>query len=134
MPSDTVATQAGSSLLLPLISTRHKRHAPTSLKPVEMAERGNVDVVLARHFKNGLACAGAHFLSVDLQCFDFNGVSLMPTPPRELHQRRRSSNVADAGRAALVHDVFDVLVLEVLAACSAPGWAPSARVRKGWSP
>ncbi len=33
MPSKTVVTQAGNSLLLPLISTTHRRHAPTSLRP-----------------------------------------------------------------------------------------------------
>ena len=35
-----------------------------------MAEGGNVDVVLPRHFQDGLAGAGAHFLAVDDQSFD----------------------------------------------------------------
>jgi hypothetical protein len=35
-----------------------------------MAEGWNVDVVLAGHFKNGLAGAGAYFLAIDGECFD----------------------------------------------------------------
>jgi hypothetical protein len=40
---------------------------------VEMAEGGDVDVVLAGDFENGLAGAGANFLIVDGEGFDVNG-------------------------------------------------------------
>ena len=88
-------------------------------QPIEMAERRDVDVVFARDFKNGLAGAGADFLTVDGECFDVNG-RLMPTPQTGEwggwiagFNDRRSMLQTPAG-TAFVHDVVDVLVLEVL--------------------
>ena len=42
---------------------------------VQMAEGGNVDVVLPRHFQDGLAGARADFLPVDDECFDAHALA-----------------------------------------------------------
>ena len=94
---------------------------------VQMAEGGNVDVVLPRHFKDGLAGAGADFLLVDDESFDVCFGAHANTSTAGL-------NVADASRTALVHNVLDVLVPEVLERAQHRDWAPSGRGRRGWFP
>ena len=65
MPSSTVATQAGSSLFEALDLYQAKPTRTHILQAVQMAERRNIDVVLPRHFEDGLASAGAYVFPID---------------------------------------------------------------------
>ena len=70
MPSSTRVTQAGSSLLTALDFHQAQPAGAHVGKPVQMAQRGNEDAVLARHFEDGLVLARADVAAVDLQRLD----------------------------------------------------------------
>jgi len=66
-----VATQAGNSLLLPLISTRHKR-TRLHRSALHVAKGGDIDVFPAP-LPDGLARASADFRAHHLKSLDANG-------------------------------------------------------------
>ncbi len=55
----------GQELVAALDLHQAKAAGADVAQAVQMAEGGNVDVVFPRHFEDGLAGAGAHFLPVD---------------------------------------------------------------------
>jgi hypothetical protein len=67
---------AGRQQLVAALDLHQAQPARTHIaQPFQVAERGNVDVILPRNLQDGLAPEGAYFLSVDDECFDFNGVA-----------------------------------------------------------
>ena len=60
----------GKELVAALDLNQAKAAGAHFAEAVHMAEGGNVDVVLPRHFKDGLAAQAADFLLIDDESFD----------------------------------------------------------------
>ena len=102
IPSTTFVMQAAASLFEPAISTMHRRQAPRSRDPLEVAQGRDVDPVLDRHVQDRRALGPGDVLAVDLQGVDGGHAITSAGLDR-----------ADAGGTDLVDDVGHVLVPEV---------------------
>ena len=116
MPSSTFSTQAGNSFGEPLISTRHSRHAPTSVKPFQVAQRGNKDVVLPRYLQNRLVLRA--LTSTPSMISVFTSTAVLILPPCKFFCPFRWLPIIRAARthscsAAMVIDVLHILIAEV---------------------
>ena len=103
---------AGRQQLVVALDFNHAQPARAYIgQAIEVTERRNLDAILLCHFQDCLAGAGAYILAIDDQCFDVYGSAHANTSWGSFGSFRRF-DVADARRAALVHDVLDVLFLK----------------------